>query len=490
MIKKSILLVLIFTGFLYSQERSGTSTNLTSSSLLSTGISVTVGGSFVVNGTFPASPLERVDQFITRIFATYQTQKLNSQNLPNKNQKENGISPMTVEDYARRNITLKRMNGDLTILDLEKFRQTGDFKNNPYLRNDDILIFPKLDLERNFVSIDGAVNNPVKFQFVDGDKLSDALLFAQGVNKAYEKVNTAEVTRLSYDGLKDETIKIDISSSDFQLQRGDRIRVLADETYKKDYKVLVLGQVNRPGYIYISKENSLLKDVINKAGGFKVNASLSDAEVIRGLDKNELLRKDILTRSLDQNSTSTTSERDLLENRRIDKLSMFRTGRFIENDTTYFKVDDELRQLRGKPLVDFSKLDDLNSEASKFTVKDGDVIVIPEPNPYVYVYGQVADAGYINYEDGKDVNYYLQKAGGVTELAKEFEEINVIKNKSHQWITLKDNKNIKIEPGDYIWVPKETPRTLNYYYDLYMGRVGYIASLVGTIVTIILLTRK
>ncbi|MDP4192644.1 MAG: hypothetical protein Q8858_13845, partial [Bacteroidota bacterium] len=103
MIRKSILFVLIFTGFLYSQERSGTSTNLSSSSLLSTGISVTVGGSFVVNGTFPASPLERVDQFVTRIFASYQTQKLTSQNLPNKNKKESaGISSTTVEDYARR----------------------------------------------------------------------------------------------------------------------------------------------------------------------------------------------------------------------------------------------------------------------------------------------------------------------------------------------------------------------------------------------------
>jgi hypothetical protein len=44
----------------YENYLSGTSTNNL--------ISVTIGGKFIITGTFPASRTERVDQFITRMF--------------------------------------------------------------------------------------------------------------------------------------------------------------------------------------------------------------------------------------------------------------------------------------------------------------------------------------------------------------------------------------------------------------------------------------
>ncbi|MGE5496630.1 MAG: SLBB domain-containing protein [Syntrophothermus sp.] len=485
MIKKSALLFLLVFSSLFAQERSGSS----SSSMLFSGggISVTIGGSFIVTGSFPASPMERVDQFITRIYTQVESQRTNLQNQQRENVKseDNVLIP---EEIAKRNIILKRLSGEQIVIDLDRFRLTGDFTNNPYLKNDDVLIFPKLDLTHSFVIIDGAVNNPAKFQFVDGDRLSDALLFSQGINKAYENVTQAEITRLSYDGQKDEVLKVDINSN-FPLQRGDRIRILADEMYKKDYKVLVLGRVNRPGYIYIAKDNTTLKDVVNKAGGFAKNASLADAELIRGIDNSSLLRKDILTKSFEQNYEERNIERQLLENRQIERLSMLRTGYFVEFDTAYFRVDDQLRVLRSTASIDFTRLEDPNSNASNFKVKDGDVIVVPERKEFVYVYGQVAVPGYIPYVDGKDVKYYLQKAGGIGEQAKDFDEISIIKGKSREWIPITD-KNVKLEPGDYIWVPKETPKTFDYYFNTYMGRIGTVASIVGTIVTIILLSRK
>ena len=54
-----------------------------------------------------------------------------------------------------------------------------------------------------------------------------------------------------------------------QLKKGDRIRVLADETQRKDFKVLTLGEFMMPGFIPIKKEHTTLKEVVDKAGGFK-----------------------------------------------------------------------------------------------------------------------------------------------------------------------------------------------------------------------------
>ncbi|MCU7493171.1 MAG: hypothetical protein HF310_16850, partial [Ignavibacteria bacterium] len=314
---------------------------ISSGSLLtaSNAISVTIGGAFVVNGTFPASQYERLDQFVTRMFNQYREQSIRAITDPRI------VETMTqrMENFSRRNIVLKRMNGEKFTLDLEKFRLTGDFKQNPYLKNEDVIIFSKLDLERDFVSVDGAVNNPVKFAFMEGDRLSDALLFAQGISKAYENVTKAEIVRSSYDGQKLETTVVDINSN-LPLQRADRIRVLADETSKKDFRVLVLGEVNKPGYIPISKDNTTVKNVIEQAGGFKPTASLYKTELVRGTDSYTMYKKNMLTKSFEQNKFSNEGlEGVLYDNQQMEGLRMERMSYLVEEDTAYFKIDNQLR---------------------------------------------------------------------------------------------------------------------------------------------------
>ena len=112
--------------------------------------------------------------------------------------------------YSLRGIILKRSSGEEVLIDLEKFRLYGDFKNNPYLKNDDVIIFPPYDIDRNFFSINGAVNRPGKYFYVEGDRLSDAVLLARGINPAFENVNKVQINRLSYDGQKQERILVDL----------------------------------------------------------------------------------------------------------------------------------------------------------------------------------------------------------------------------------------------------------------------------------------
>ncbi|MDP4173884.1 MAG: SLBB domain-containing protein [Bacteroidota bacterium] len=447
-----------------------------------TTISVTIGGGFIINGSFPASQYERVDQFITRLFNQSKVQQLN------------GVTDRTTielinaqfNSIAMRNIKLKRINGEELILDLEKFHLTGDFRLNPYLKNEDVLIFPKYDIEKDFVSIDGAVNNSLKFQYVEGDKLSDALLFAQGVSGSYQNVTQAEITRLSYTGQAQNPILVNLNS-DIALQPGDRIRILADETYRKDFRVLVLGEVNRPGYISIAKDNTSVKDVISKAGGFKNTASLKNAEIIRGNDSYSLYKKNILTKSFEQNKNDNRRmEAILTDNRIMEDLLMERMSYLTEEDTLYFKIDNQLRFFRGNGLVDFTSLDSDTSTAAKFIMKDGDIILVPEKKDLVYIFGQVANAGYVKYNEGKDVYYYIEQAGGLGELARDVEDVSIIKAKSRAWTTIGNKKDVKIEAGDYIWVPKKAPRTFSFY----LQRVGVFSSIIGTIATILLLLKQ
>ncbi|HEX2868918.1 MAG TPA: SLBB domain-containing protein [Ignavibacteriales bacterium] len=480
------MLLLLLTATAMGQTRSVGSDNLNSMMPSAGTFSVTIGGTFIVNGTFPAMPFERVDQFVTRIFNQYKVQMVSDVNTKDTRKAEE--TAQKAENFSRRNILLKRSDGEEMTLDLEKFRMTGDFKDNPYLKNDDVLIFSPLDIARDFISIDGAVNHPVKFPFVEGDRLSDALLFAQGINKAYENVTKAEIMRSNYSGTKDETIIVDLKS-DVPLKRADRIRVLADETNRKDYRVLVLGEVSQPGYIPITRDNTTIKDVIKKAGGFKPTASLFNAEIVRGSDSYTLFKKDMLTKSFEQNKLSNEKiEKALDDNIEMEKLMMGRMSYLTEEDTGSFKIDDQLRLLRGNGLIDFTKLE-TDTTQGNFVVKDGDVVLIPEQEKLVYIYGQISSPGYLTYEPGKDVSYYVRQAGGLGELARSFDDISVIKAKTRKWVPVTD-ESLKVEPGDYIWVPKKVPRTFAWYFDRYMTRVAAVASVVSTIVTIILLSRQ
>ena len=195
-----------------------------------------------------------------------------------------------MQDYSFRNIKLKRVDGKEITLDLERFRLNGDFINNPYLRNDDVIIFPQSDLERNFFSVSGAVNNPGKFHFVDGDKLKDAIEFAGGINKAYENVINADMNRLSYDGREQKVISVGINS-DFLCREVIALLIVADETMKKDYSIIILGEVNSPGVIPITKDKTTLYDVISKAGGLTKEASLKHAKLYTGNSVYSIMEK-------------------------------------------------------------------------------------------------------------------------------------------------------------------------------------------------------
>lgn len=481
LMKKILLLIFVFAfvGFLNAQDNDQNNNKTQQNPMLSQPITVTIGGDFIITGSFTASKYQRLDHFITTLYTQAQLNALS------------GLTQLEtikqvskeVKRYALRNITLKHVDGSVQKIDLLKFRLTGDLSNSPYLKSDDVIIFPAYDEEKNIIDISGAVNKPTKFQFVEGDKLSDAILFAGGLNKdAYDNIEYAEISRLDKTGNKESLFKVKISD-DFVLKSNDRIRILADENQKKDYKVLVLGEVKFPGFVYVKKDSSTLSEVIEKAGGFKSNADLRNSEVIRDFNSIEMLKKYQLTEDYLANPDKLLlPETQLRMRQQREVLEMMRTSNLTEEDSLFFSIDNQLRVLKSESLVDFTKLSDPNSEESKFIVKEGDLVLVPDKFDYVYVFGQVSKAGYVKYNPESDYKYYIQKSGGKTQEAKDDDEVVVIKGKGKDWVTEQKEK-IKIEPGDYVYVPKEIPRTTWFY----VARTSAVVGIVGSIATIVLL---
>ena len=448
-----IIILLLSTNFKAQSDRLNSAST---EQFMTSGISVTIGGSFIVTGTFQASPMERIDNLVTRIYNSAKVPYLSQvRDLRTFNQINEQF-----EEYPLRGIKLKRFSGEVIEIDLLKFRLTGNFKYNPYLENDDVIIFPANDIETNFIEISGAINveSPYTFQFVEGDKLSDAILFAQGINTAYERVDSAEISRLSYDGKTEEKIFVKISD-DYDLEAGDRIRILAKTTDKKAYSVEVRGEVNKEGIIYITKDNTTVAEVIEKVGGFKPTADLNRAELIR----------------------SITFLNSPNSNRETEMMLMQRMANIDIEDSLTFLTDNRLRLSRGSSVVDFTKIDDPNSPDANFIVKDGDVIYVPEQQKLVYVFGQVLTPGYIEFKEGEGYQYYINQAGGISKFARG--EIYLIKGKTRSWIELVEDTQEVVEEGDFIWVPKEPYRNFDYY----LTRVGNFAQIIGSIATVIVL---
>ncbi|MFZ0452615.1 MAG: SLBB domain-containing protein [Ignavibacteriaceae bacterium] len=475
--KYFVILLLLSASLNYAQDMLNNANKLNQSNFLGGGvISVTIGGDFVVNGTFPALLTERVDQFVTRIYD--QTKEKALANITSNTELLIKVKKQ-LDDYSLRDIKLKRENGEVIKLDLLKFRTNGDLAEDPYLKNDDVLIFAPADLERNFFTISGAVNKPGKFHFVDGDKLSDAIELAQGINKAYENVDSANIDRLSYDGEKLTSIKVQINSH-FDLQRGDRIVVLAKETERKEFSAYVVGEVNSPGEIPISKDNTTLKQVIEAAGGIKPTASLENSKLFTGNIVPMLLEQQFGIKIKDNQDILGIELPDKLV--KFENLLMSRMSNMTYEDTAYFFIENRLRILNEGSAVDFTKINNDTSQAAKYIVHNGDVIIIPRKIHKVYVFGQVVNPGYVNYKEGEDFRYYIQKAGGYGEYAESEDEVMIIKNSTKNWISPTEKK-VTIEEGDNIWVPKKLLRPFNYY----VGLVGSYFSIVASIATLILL---
>lgn len=470
--KKSLIIILLLIAAAFANAQVLDS-RMNNSNLLSTAtISVTIGGDFPATGSFPAFISDRVDQLVTRIYLEARERAVRTSNDP--------LMIKKVEDklnnYSLRGIVLKRSNGEEISVDLQRFRITGDFNYNPYLKNDDVLIFPANDISRNFFTISGAVNSPGRFFFVEGDSLNHALELAMGVNKAFEDVYKVLISRLSYDGETLDSDTVDINSK-IKLKRGDQIKVLAPDTQRKNYYVTVLGEIRNPGSFPITKNNTVLYDIIQAAGGFTKEASLRRAKLYTGKSLAVFLEKQYGIELADQPDLEDVNLRNTIVN--LETMLMYRMSNVYPEDSTYFFLENQLRVLTEGSSLDFTEIDDPESDIACYIVKSGDVIIVPAIRKSVYVFGQVARPGYLPLAEGKDFSYYISEAGGMGELAVP-DEIMVIKGGSRYWISPYE-QTVILEEGDYIYVPKERLRSFHTYaaeYAIYIGMLASIATVI------------
>jgi len=358
-----------------------------------------------------------------------------------------------------RNITVGSKNESNQQYDLLSFLRFGDYDDNPMLREGDVVIVDRVD---EVVNISGEIKYPAIYEFIEGETVMDLIDLAGGLlSKA--KADSIEIISFdpagkiqlsnyfSYDELKNSNVK---------LKKQDHIVIRQIPDYYEDNYVKLEGFVKYPGWYKIIKDKTTLVDIIEEAGRFRKEASLTEATLKRTLEGED-------------------------DDPEFERLKLIEPADMTEDEYDYYK--SKSRQTSGRVVIDFVDLFNNDNLSENVVLRKGDVITIPEQKDYIIMLGQFVNPGKIIYDPNLTVNDYISLAEGFGWRALEG-EVRVIKAKTGEWIDTDDVVNLK--PGDTIWVPEDPPGP-NFWEVFIDGLqiVAQLAAIIAATAAIVVATR-
>lgn len=165
-----------------------------------------------------------------------------------------------------RDIRIYRNNKLLSTLDVYDFIINGDFSKNIRLEDNDLIMIPPYSMH---VNISGSVKRPMMYDMIEGETVSDLLLYAAGFSDN-ANTNLVQVRRIY--GERMETFNVMAEDFDsFELKDGDEVSVYSNIGLNKNI-VTIQGAVWHPGSYAINDNVSSLRQLIEFAGGLREDA--------------------------------------------------------------------------------------------------------------------------------------------------------------------------------------------------------------------------
>lgn len=360
--------------------------------------------------------------------------------------------------YSTRNIFVYNQTWGLRRVDIELSKSRNAFQFDPYIREGDEIFVPYAPIDFEYVTISGAVVQPGKYFFKKGDKLSDLIMFAKGFKNNADLSNIVVQT-----SEKTQTISIDqtnLRANDFELDPYTNV-IVGEIPIKRNNQTGVagiFGCVAKPGVYPIEPGKTRLLDLVNIAGGLTCEPLYSKSYVLR-----------------------TYQSRHFWEDPSIDFFSMFKQSNLTMEDTARFKMD--LFTKGHFVSCDLFELLAKKNAQQNLLLSDGDLVVLPPSKKSVYVWGQVKNPGYVQYQEGKFYEWYIEKAGGYLPNAKK-SRVRIVRGAQKVWLYPKD---VAVLDGDEIYVPGAPdlpPGTEYQYYSLIATGIATLISLTYLIINL------
>ena len=348
-----------------------------------------------------------------------------------------------MEDAFPTRALLSRTNPDKTLTNLAidiKGLMDGTVNDEP-LRNNDILFIPSLfDLgEVKTFSVYGEVLFPGDYRYADNTSIEDLILQAGGLreNASLSKVDVVRRSRDKNADLKSDTISktfsfsidehLSINDNGFRLEPYDEVYVRRSPGYATNRRVIVDGEVTFPGYYSLTTNQERLSDIMSKVGEFTHEAYPEGARLERRMTDDERKRISDIAEML--------SSSDSLLFKAVDRLL---------SSSTY-EVGIDLMEAIEHP-----------GGNSDIVLRDGDKIIIPVFTNTVRINGEVMYSNTTPFIKGKNLKYYIERAGGYSQGAKKNKAYVVYMNGSVSKAKKRSSK--LVQPGCEIVVPAKRER--------------------------------
>ncbi len=345
------------------------------------------------------------------------------------------------EDAFTARAVMHRMKSDRTLevvaVDVAGI-MSGKVADIP-LKNEDVLYVPsKKELqEEQILTIYGEVMYPGVYKYADNETLEDFVLQAGGLT------NTASVMRV--DVARRISNKMAVTTSDtiartytfalkdgfiidgtqgFVLQPYDEVYVRTSPGYTTQRNVKVEGEVLYSGTYTLARKTQRLSDVIKQAGGLTPAAYSQGARLERQYTAEEMMRRETLRKI----TLAQTGSKDSVDMKKLDL-----------NETSYVVG------------IDLDKA--LENPGSNYDIvlREGDRITVPEYSGTVKISGGVMSPSTVAFRKGKGIGYYIDQAGGWSDLARKSRTYIIYMNGT----VAKAGGNNKPQPGCEIIVPSK-----------------------------------
>jgi len=363
----------------------------------------------------------------------------------------------TPRSYLKRVQVIRTKADSREIIDLDlTASETNGNSSDIALRDGDLVTISPTDPRiYNTVRLAGAVKYPGEYEYKPGMRLSQLIREDAVLPEAYlERIEIARVK----DNLTAEILDINLKQAwagdedqNVLLQELDHITIRSE--YRKPWVVTLEGEVKRPG-TYTIERGERLSSVLKRAGGFTRKAFLKGA-VFKRESVKVTENKKLLEFMRDQ------KKRFLAEASQLSKsaLGTSLSAREAQIRQSVLTQRMELLELLaaeinlGRVIVHLDEPEQLVGTPNNLILQDGDTLRIPPKPATVMVIGSVRNPTAILYEEGESVEYYLNRAGGLSKEAakKEVYLLKVDGSAVAGFMKLRD-----IDPGDVVVVPPST----------------------------------
>jgi protein involved in polysaccharide export with SLBB domain len=376
-------------------------------------------------------------------------------------------------------ILVTRMREDSTYVQLRSaFADSlGRVRDDlPLDDQDEIRVFSRTTFRpEQYVSIVGAVRRPGRVPYREGMTMRDVILLADGLTQ--DAQFKAEIARLPAErppGALAQTVPVALDSTflfdqasggsdggssaagDTPLQPYDNVLVLRRGEFSLQRSVVVTGQVKSPGRYSLRSKTERLADLMERAGGLTPEAYAGGIQFYRSYDGNSPTGRDRLATLAAGKGVRDSLPRGVPERVGIDLPRVLKDSTFRDN----------------------------------IILMGGDSINIPEFNPIVMVQGAVNSPGPVAYSPGKNLDWYVNAAGGYAQTGDRKRPYVTQPNGEREGVSRKTifaDQVPKPGPGAVVFVPiktvQEPPPNV-------LGAVGTAIQLLATLATLIVVARQ